>query len=45
MVGSKIELTFDIEIKSYEEQVVDPLKAIVGVDSVNLISYQHDYGL
>jgi hypothetical protein len=45
MVGSKIELTFDIEIKLYEEQVVDPLKAIVGVDSVNLISYQHDYGL
>lgn len=45
MVGSSIELTFDIEIKAHEEQIVDPIKAIRGVDSVNLISYQHDYGL
>ena len=45
MVGSSIELTYDIEIKAHQEQIVDPIKAIRGVDSVNLISYQHDYGL
>ncbi len=45
MVGHSIELTYDIEIKVHEEQIVDPLKAIIGVDSVNLIAYQQDYGL
>ncbi|KAF0223402.1 MAG: hypothetical protein FD133_1499 [Erysipelotrichaceae bacterium] len=45
MVGSSIELTYDIEIKAHQEQIVDPIKAIRGVDSVNLISYQNDYGL
>lgn len=45
LVGNAVELTFDIEINADQEQVVDPLKAIPGVNSVNLISYQHDYGL
>lgn len=45
MVANSIELTFDIEIKANEEQIIDPIKAIKGVESVNLISYQHDYGL
>jgi len=45
LVGKSIELTFDIELKPHQEQSVDSIKAISGVDSVNLISYQHDYGL
>lgn len=45
MVGSTVELTFDIEIKVNEDHIVNPLKLIPGVESVNLISYQRDYGL
>jgi hypothetical protein len=45
MVGSNIELTFDIEIRTDEDNIVNPLKQIPGVESINLVSYQRDYGL
>jgi hypothetical protein len=45
LYGNTIELTFDIEIKDKEDSVIDSLKSISGVETVNLISYHNDFGL
>lgn len=45
LMGSTVELTLDVKLASGQEHLIDPIKAIRGVESVNLVSYQQDYGL
>jgi len=45
LMGTTVELTLDVKLASGQEHLIDPIKAIRGVESVNLVSYQQDYGL
>ena len=45
LMGTTVELTLDVKLAPGQEHVIDPIKAIRGVESVNLVSYQQDYGL
>lgn len=45
LVGTTVELTLDVQLAAGQDHVIDPIKAIRGVESVNLVSYQQDYGL
>ncbi|MFA5602732.1 MAG: DUF4956 domain-containing protein [Bacilli bacterium] len=42
--NDKIELTFDIDIKEGKENIIEALYTVEGIDNVNLISYQNDFG-
>ena len=45
LMGSTVELTLDVKIGAGQEHLIDPIKAIRGVESVNLVAYHQDYGL
>lgn len=45
LMGSTVELTLDVKIGAGQESLIDPIKAIRGVESVNLVAYHQDYGL
>lgn len=45
LVGNTVELTLDVQLAVGQDHLIDPIKAIRGVESVNLVSYQQDYGL
>jgi hypothetical protein len=44
IANDKVELTFDIDIKEGKDNIVEALYAVEGIDNVNLISYQNDFG-
>ena len=45
LVGNTVELTLDVQLAIGQDHLIDPIKAVRGVESVNLVSYQQDYGL
>jgi uncharacterized membrane protein YhiD involved in acid resistance len=45
LVGNTVELTLDVQLAAGQDHLIDPIKAVRGVESVNLVSYQQDYGL
>ena len=45
LVGNTVELTLDVQLAVGQDHLIDPIKAVRGVESVNLVSYQQDYGL
>lgn len=45
LVGNSVELTLDVQLAVGQDHLIDPIKAVRGVESVNLVSYQQDYGL
>lgn len=43
--GTRVEVTFDIDVKDGKESITDAFLRIDGIDSVSLVSYQNDFGL
>lgn len=42
--GSRVEMTYDIDIKEGKDTVTDVFLRVDGVESVSLVSYQNDFG-
>lgn len=43
--NNQIEITYEIDFKNSSEELLQTLKNIEGVKTVNLVSYRNDYGL